>query len=41
MAEPQLQLKNIHKRFGNLEVLKGVDLDVNKGEVICILGPGG
>ena len=41
MAEPQLQLKNIHKRFGNLEVLKGVDLDVAKGEVICILGPSG
>src|ERR1700751_4048812 len=41
MAEPQLQLKNIHKRFGSLEVLKGVDLDVAKGEVICILGPSG
>jgi polar amino acid transport system ATP-binding protein len=41
MAETQLQLKNIHKRFGNLEVLKGVDLDVAKGEVICILGPSG
>ena len=41
MAEPQLRLKNIHKRFGNLEVLKGVDLDVGKGEVICILGPSG
>ncbi|MBS1889301.1 MAG: amino acid ABC transporter ATP-binding protein [Actinobacteria bacterium] len=36
-----LQLKGIHKRFGNLEVLKGVDLDVAKGEVICILGPSG
>ena len=41
MAEPMLQLKGIHKRFGNLEVLKGVDLDVAKGEVICILGPSG
>ncbi|MBS1879313.1 MAG: amino acid ABC transporter ATP-binding protein [Actinobacteria bacterium] len=36
-----LQLKGVHKRFGNLEVLKGVDLDVGKGEVICILGPSG
>jgi polar amino acid transport system ATP-binding protein len=36
-----LQLKGVHKRFGALEVLKGVDLDVAKGEVICILGPSG
>ena len=41
MAEPMVQLKGVHKRFGNLEVLKGVDLDVAKGEVICILGPSG
>ena len=41
MAEPMVQLKGIHKRFGSLEVLKGVDLDVAKGEVICILGPSG
>jgi polar amino acid transport system ATP-binding protein len=41
MAEPILSLKGIHKRFGDLEVLKGVDLDVAKGEVVCILGPSG
>jgi polar amino acid transport system ATP-binding protein len=41
MAEPMLQLKGVRKRFGSLEVLKGVDLDVAKGEVICILGPSG
>jgi polar amino acid transport system ATP-binding protein len=41
MAEPMVQLKGVHKRFGNLEVLKGVDLDVAKGEVVCILGPSG
>jgi polar amino acid transport system ATP-binding protein len=41
MAEPMLHLKSIHKRFGQLEVLKGVDLEVAKGEVICILGPSG
>jgi putative ABC transport system ATP-binding protein len=41
MAEPMVQLKGVRKRFGNLEVLKGVDLDVAKGEVICILGPSG
>ncbi len=36
-----LQLKDIHKRFGELEVLRGIDLDVAKGEVICVLGPSG
>jgi ABC-type polar amino acid transport system ATPase subunit len=41
MPEPMLQLKGIHKRFGELEVLKGIDLEVAKGEVICILGASG
>jgi ABC-type polar amino acid transport system ATPase subunit len=41
MAEPMVQLKGIHKRFGALEVLKGVDLNVGKGEVVCVLGPSG
>jgi polar amino acid transport system ATP-binding protein len=41
MAETMVSLKGIHKRFGELEVLKGVDFDVGKGEVICILGPSG
>ena len=38
---PVLQIKNIKKRFGDLEVLKGIDLDVRKGEVIGIIGPSG
>jgi polar amino acid transport system ATP-binding protein len=36
-----LKLRGVEKRFGALEVLKGIDLDVGKGEVICILGPSG
>jgi polar amino acid transport system ATP-binding protein len=32
---------NVHKAFGSLEVLKGVDLVVNAGEVCCVLGPSG
>jgi polar amino acid transport system ATP-binding protein len=41
MAEPMVRLEGVHKRFGELEVLKGVNLDVAKGEVVCILGPSG
>jgi polar amino acid transport system ATP-binding protein len=41
MPESALKLEGIHKSFGELEVLKGIDLDVAKGEVVCILGPSG
>ena len=36
-----LKATNIKKKFGSLEVLKGVDLEVNKGDVIAIIGPSG
>ena len=36
-----LSVKNIHKTFGNLKVLKGIDLDMEKGEVVVIIGPSG
>lgn len=36
-----LSMKNIHKSFGDLEVLKGINLDVNKGEVVAVIGPSG
>ena len=39
--EPIVSIKDVHKSFGALEVLKGVSLDVMKGEVICIIGPSG
>ncbi len=36
-----LEAKNVHKRFEGLEVLKGIDLQVEKGDVVAILGPSG
>lgn len=36
-----IKIQDLHKSFGNLEVLKGIDLTVNKGEVVCIIGPSG
>jgi len=39
--QPMVSIKDVHKSFGNLEVLKGVSLDIMKGECICIIGPSG
>lgn len=36
-----LSMKNIHKSFGDLQVLKGINLEVNKGEVVAVIGPSG
>ncbi len=38
---PLVNIKNIHKKFGDLEVLKGVDFSVEEGEVVCLIGRSG
>lgn len=40
-AVVMVQAENVHKAFGHLEVLRGVDLEVRAGEVCCVLGPSG
>ena len=40
-SDTMLELRNIHKKFGELEVLKGVDIAVEKGDIVVILGPSG
>ena len=40
-TQPIVSLRDVHKSFGDLEVLKGITFDVMKGEVICIIGPSG
>lgn len=40
-SEPKIITKDLVKSFGALEVLKGINVEIDKGEVICIIGPSG
>jgi polar amino acid transport system ATP-binding protein len=40
-TQPLLALRSVHKSFGDNHVLRGVDLDVRAGEVVCLIGPSG
>ncbi|HET6507233.1 MAG TPA: amino acid ABC transporter ATP-binding protein [Baekduia sp.] len=41
MSEPMVRAEQVHKSYGRLEVLKGIDLTVQPGEVTCLIGPSG
>ena len=41
MSTPMVSAEGVHKRFGRNEVLRGIDLSVARGEVLCLLGPSG
>jgi len=39
--QPMVSAKDVHKSFGELEVLKGISMDIMKGECVCVIGPSG
>lgn len=41
MTVPAIDIRDLHKHFGELEVLKGIDFQVADGEVVCVIGPSG
>ncbi|MDT3766615.1 amino acid ABC transporter ATP-binding protein [Gleimia hominis] len=40
-STPLVQIRNVHKSFGNFEALKGVDLDIHEGQVVALVGASG
>ncbi|MDQ3548203.1 MAG: amino acid ABC transporter ATP-binding protein [Chloroflexota bacterium] len=40
-ASPAIAIRDLHKSFGEHEVLRGIDLEIAAGEVVCIIGPSG
>ncbi|MET9508227.1 amino acid ABC transporter ATP-binding protein [Streptomyces flavidovirens] len=41
MPQPEIEIRALHKSFGDNHVLRGIDLDVARGDVVCVIGPSG
>ena len=41
LSAPAIQVRQLHKSYGDNEVLKGIDFHVDKGQVVCVIGPSG
>ena len=41
MSEPIISIRDLRKSYGELDVLTGIDLDIDRGEVVCVIGPSG
>ncbi|WP_097003100.1 amino acid ABC transporter ATP-binding protein [Lacrimispora amygdalina] len=41
MEKPLIQVQNLGKKFGEMEVLKDISVDIYKGDVVCVIGPSG
>lgn len=41
MGDGIIRVENLHKRFGSLHVLRGIDMEVSRGEVVVLIGPSG
>lgn len=40
-SKPMVEVRDVHKAYGALEVLKGINLSVERGQIIAIIGPSG
>ncbi|MER6462768.1 amino acid ABC transporter ATP-binding protein [Streptomyces sp. NPDC001288] len=40
-SRPEIRIEGLHKSFGDNEVLRGIDLEIGQGEVVCVIGPSG
>ncbi|MBW8740916.1 MAG: amino acid ABC transporter ATP-binding protein [Streptomyces turgidiscabies] len=41
VSVPEIQVRDLYKSFGDNEVLRGIDLEIGQGEVVCVIGPSG
>jgi len=41
VADVLVDIRNLHKSFGKLEVLKGINMQIHESEVVCVIGPSG